>query len=182
MRLIDYFKILEPHQVTSSLNLYATRTCIVKLAEPMASISQAIKSSIAVNMEDMSDLQTRHVKKEILEKALKEKVVVINVSSVKPITTCHHKDCISHAGTGSVGRDKKSVTKTVYNSICHSPCNLTGVKVDNIGNAKLSGCMAMSGGICKVGGHSWKIHLHIDYEYIEETVEQDDPDVVWELS
>ncbi|KAL4989590.1 hypothetical protein BDW68DRAFT_175730 [Aspergillus falconensis] len=179
MRLLKYFQGLEPHQVNSSLNLYATRTCIVKMAQPMAQIAQAIQSSIAVNKQDMRTLEENKKSRKELEKDLKIKVSTITAFPIdEPRTTCHHEDCIRYATTESRGVDGKQVSKTVYKSMCHSPCHLTGVTVENIGNAKLSHCAAMDGENCTVCGHSWKNHLHIDYEQVEGMAEADNENIV----
>lgn len=178
-RLLNYFKELKPHQVTSTINLYETRVRVVKMTEPMALIAQAIKSSIAVNEDEMEKLAESRESRKELEKTLKVKVSTLVASPVdQPRTTCHHTDCIRHASTGSWGLDGKQVLKTVYKSMCHSPCYLTGIKVEDVGNAGLRGCWAMDGDTCKICKHSWTVHLHIDYEQMEEMAEVDDPTVV----
>ncbi|KAL2852048.1 hypothetical protein BJY01DRAFT_244664 [Aspergillus pseudoustus] len=182
-RLIKYFQGLEPHRVTSSVNLYEMRTCIVAMARPMAMIAQAIKSSIAVNEDDMKALDQNAESRKELERSLKVKVSTIAIIPVdRPRTTCHDDDCVSHVGTNSWGRDGEQVLKTVYQTMCHSPCYLKGVQVENLGNPQLQDCAAMKGGICKVCNHSWKVHLHIDYEQVVGTSEVDNPTIVTMLS
>ncbi|KAL4994413.1 hypothetical protein BDV10DRAFT_189083 [Aspergillus recurvatus] len=149
------------------------------MAQPRAQVAQAIQSSIDINKKEMRTLDLNKENRKELENDLKVKVSTINPSPIdKPRTTCHHDDCIVHASTGSWGIDGKQVLKTVYKSMCHNPCYLTGVTVESIGNANLSGCAAMNGGNCTVCGHSWTLHLHIDYEQVEGTAEVDDPNIV----
>ncbi|KAL3441270.1 hypothetical protein BJX65DRAFT_313944 [Aspergillus insuetus] len=182
-RLIKYFMDLEPHYVTSSINLYATRNCIVKLTEPMASIAQAIRGSMNLAEYEMRSLEQCKADRKKLEQHRKRKTVSISASPLdKPKTTCCHDDCVSHVGTGSKGSDEKEVLKTVYKSTCHSPCGLNGVKVDIIGNANLRGCAAMNSmGKCTVCGHDWQLHLHVKYDQVERTVETDDPTIISQL-
>ncbi|KAL4878023.1 hypothetical protein BJY04DRAFT_221595 [Aspergillus karnatakaensis] len=182
-RLIEYFQGLEPHSVTSSVNLYELRTCIVAMAQPMAMIAQAIKNSIDVNKDDMKALDMNAGRRKELEGLLRVKVSTVAIKPIdKPSTTCHDKECIRPVGTNSWGRDGKQVMTTVFQSMCHSPCYLTGIQVENLGHPKLQGCSAMEGETCKVCKHSWKVHLHVDYEQVVGTSEVDDPTIVDMLS
>ncbi|KAL4860826.1 hypothetical protein BDV12DRAFT_204647 [Aspergillus spectabilis] len=181
-RLIEYFKGLKPHKTTSSINLYATRTLVVKLTGPMADIAGAIQRSMNVARDQMCELEKAEYNRKTLEDRRKRTVITFIISpTAMPRTTCHDEDCISRVGTGDFGLDGKELNSTVYHSMCHSPCHLSGVKVDNIGNAKLRYCAAMKNGRCTACGHRWELHLHISYEQIPKTVEKDDPDTVREL-
>jgi hypothetical protein len=178
-RLLNHFKDLKPHLVTSTVNLFQTRVRIVKMTQPMALIAQAIKSSISVNEDEMKRLDDNMENRKELEKDLKVKVSTVSALPLdQPRTTCQHIDCITQTGTGSWGQDGKQLLKTIYKSQCHSPCRLSGIPVENVGNAGLRSCWAMSGGICKICKHNWSTHLHIDFEQIEETCEVDDPKIV----
>jgi GTPase SAR1 family protein len=177
-RLLNYFKHLPPHQVTSTVNLYETRHRIVRMTDPMAAIVEAIKSTINVNEDEIKELTQSERKKKDLEKMLKVQVNTLTAVRVdRPRTACSHTNCVEHANTGVEGLDGRPTLKTVYKTLCHNPCYLNGIKVDDVGNSGLKSCWAMNGGTCRICGHPWMSHLHINYELKEETKEIDDPDV-----
>jgi GTPase SAR1 family protein len=178
-RLLDYFKNLSPHEVTSTVNLYETRHRIVRMTEPMAAIAETIKSTINVNEDEIRDLSLNELKKKDLEKMLKVQVNTLSAVKVdRPRTACSHTHCVEHSNTGIEGLDGKPTLKTVYKTLCHAPCYLNGIAVDDIGNAGLKGCWAMAGkDNCRVCGHPWMSHLHINYELKEGTKEINDPEI-----
>jgi GTPase SAR1 family protein len=179
-RLIDYFKTLPPHHVTSTVNLYETRHRIVAMTEPMAAIAEAIRATIKVNEDQVRELSEHEVKKKDLEKLLKIQVKTLTAVRVsRPRTTCSHPDCVEHSSTGIEGVDRKDILTTVYKSMCHDPCYLNNVAVDQVGDAGLRGCWAMGGNnTCRVCHHPWMNHLHINYEIQAGTRETDDPEIL----
>lgn len=91
----------------------------------------------------------------------------------RPRTAYSHTNCVTHSNTGIEGLDGKLTLKTVYKTLCHAPCYLKGIKVDDIGSAGLKGCWTMNGNdTCMVCGRSWMSHLHINYE-LEEGTQRD---------
>lgn len=88
-----------------------------------------------------------------------------------------HQDRVEHSTTGVGGIDGKEVLKTVYKSGCHSPCYLNNVKLDSIGDDRLRSCSAMQGEHCRVCGHHWMDHLHVEYLLEEGMKEVEDPDI-----
>jgi hypothetical protein len=60
-RLLTYLRSLPPHKVRNTLSLNETRRTIILLTQPMAKLAQAIKHSIAVNQQDIADLQTKQI-------------------------------------------------------------------------------------------------------------------------
>lgn len=178
-RLVDHFKNIPPHEVTSTVNLYETRHRILALSRPMAAIAEAIRSTILINKDHLADLKKNDLKKKDLEKLLKTKVKTLKIKEMdRPRTTCSHADCIKHSSTGVVGLDGKGTLRTVYESMCHNPCYLSNVQLDDVGAQWLRFCAAMGGtDNCKVCGHHWQMHLHVDYEIQDAMVEIEDPDV-----
>lgn len=178
-RLLDHFRAVPPHQVTSTVNLYETRHRIVGLTLPMAAIVETIRSTIALNNEDIQELSKNELQKKDLQKLLRVVVKTLTMAKVDlPRTTCSHEDCVEHDSTGVEGIDGKNVLRTVYKSLCHSPCHLDKVKLDEIGNERLRQCAAMSGTeYCVMCGHHWMSHLHIDYAIQEGTKETNDASV-----
>lgn len=126
-RLLDHFRNLPPHNVTSTVNLYETRHRIVALTRPMAAIAEAIRSSILVNEDNINDLKQNAKKQEDLEKLLKIQVKTLQAKAMDlPRTTCSHPDCTSHSPTGLLGVDGHETLKTIYKASCHSPCYFDG--------------------------------------------------------
>ena len=96
-------------------------------------------------------------------------------------TSCAHSNCVEHCPTRIEGVDGKPTLKTVYKTLCHSPCYLNNIKVDDIGNDGLKRCWAMNGekgnDSCRICSHPWMSHLHISYELKEGTKMINDPEV-----
>jgi GTPase SAR1 family protein len=178
-RLIDYFRSLPPHRVTSTVNLYETRHRIVGMTEPMAAIAETIRSTISVNEDEIQDLLLNENKKKDLEKLLRIEVKTLKAVKVdSPRTACAHESCVEHSSTGIDGLDGKEILKTVYKTLCHNPCYLTGIKLDDVGNSGLRGCSAMEGSDnCRICGHLWMTHLHINYIVQQGTKEINDPEI-----
>ncbi|KAH8650654.1 hypothetical protein BGZ60DRAFT_509014 [Tricladium varicosporioides] len=178
-RLIEYFKALQPHEVTSTVNLYETRYRIIRMTEPMATIAETIRSTISVNEDEIRELSQGETKKKDLEKILRIQVKTLTAVKVdRPRTTCADETCVERSSSGIEGLDGKEILKTVYKRLCHSPCYLKGVALDNIGDHGLKGCWAMNGtDRCRICTHPWNSHLHINYEVQEGTKEINDPEV-----
>lgn len=178
-RLIDYFQTLPPHNVRNTVNLYETRYRIVSLTKPMADIAAAIEATIRINEDDIRDLQQSNTRQEDLEKRLRTRVKTLTAVRVeRPLTTCADKACVEYWDSGTKGKDGKSILSTKYKSLCHSPCYLEGVALENIGDAALKSCWAMAyGDVCRRCSHPWNTHLHINYQLEEGYKEINDPDV-----
>lgn len=147
------------------------------MTRPMAHIADTIRSTILVNQDDIKELSDISERCKGLSKLLKVQVKTVSAKFVeKPRTTCSHQDCIEHSATGVGGIDGKEILKTVYKSGCHSPCYLNNVKLDSIGDDHLRSCSAMQGENCRVCGHHWMHHLHVNYLLKEGMKEVEDPD------
>lgn len=121
-RLLDHFAKLPPHDVTSTVNLYKTRFRIVGMTRPMATIADAIRSTILVNQDDLKEFSDISERGKGLAKLLKVKVKTVSAKFVdKPRTTCSHQDCIEHSATGVSGVDGKEILKLSTNQPATRP-------------------------------------------------------------
>ncbi|KAF2239709.1 hypothetical protein EV356DRAFT_513990 [Viridothelium virens] len=178
-RLLDYFQSLSPHDVNSTVNLYETRRQVLLMTEPMAEIAETMRNTINVNADRIDELKQKRMTKKDLEKKLKRQIC--NVSAVaidQPRTTCADENCIAYENSGTIGMDGKPTLMTVYKSMCHNPCYLGGIDVEQVGVAGLRNCWAMNGSsTCRRCHHPWNIHLHIKHEYKRGTSEINDPTI-----
>ncbi|KAH7401648.1 hypothetical protein BKA66DRAFT_451131 [Pyrenochaeta sp. MPI-SDFR-AT-0127] len=178
-RLLDHFQIIQPHEVTSTVNLYETRHRITQMTDPMAQIAETMEHTLAVNRDGIKELERHQLTKKELEEKLRIEVkTLIAVPITQPRTACGHAECIEYMNTGLIGSDGKPTLGHVYKALCHSPCYLQNIQVDDIGVSGLKGCWAMNGETCRICGHPWTTHLHIKYEYENGTMEIDDPSVL----
>lgn len=179
-RLINHFQNIRPHQVNSTINLYETRHRIFQMTEPMAEIAETMKNTVAVNKDDIKELEIQEMTKKELEEKLKIHVKTITQIPIdRPRTTCSEKQCIKYKYTGITGSDGKPVLGAVYETQCHSPCYLTDVPLDQVGISALKSCWAMNNtDRCRICSHSFTTHLHIKHEYESGSMEMNDPTVL----
>ncbi|KAK3487538.1 uncharacterized protein B0T23DRAFT_363533 [Neurospora hispaniola] len=178
-RLVKYVGELAPHNVRSTINLNETRDLIIKLTEPMALIAQKIASSIAVNNDQIKQLQSAKLSRDELEKSLyiqRESVESYEVDA--PRTICAHHDCVE-VRSDFQGRDE---TVVVYKQMCHKPCGLgNSVKRNTKGDPALKQCWAMQNDFCKMCGHNYMDHMHIYYDYRSMTYKYKDKNIAQDL-
>ncbi|KAK4448406.1 hypothetical protein QBC34DRAFT_381316 [Podospora aff. communis PSN243] len=173
-RLVDYFRILTPHNVRSTINLNETREMIVSLQEPMAIIAQKIQTSITVNNQQIGELRNTELSRAELEKRLyvqRESVESYEVG--EPRTICAHPDCIEIRNDPGGGEE----TIVIYKTMCHKPCGLVNcVKRNERGNEALQNCVAIDSntGFCRACKHHYKNHMHIYYDYRPTTHQHQD--------
>ncbi|RUS20586.1 hypothetical protein BC937DRAFT_94878 [Endogone sp. FLAS-F59071] len=155
--LISYISSLEPHKVQDTLSVNEVRNMIIILAKPLADISENIlrnlfvlgehKSKIKLSIDNISELQNNLY------------IPVIGFETIfldKPQTVCASPSCY----TIHVYRGQRQVD---YITKCHSPCHLTSVTADVIGQPQLLRCTAMDSGICTKCKCSWRVHMHVLY-------------------
>ncbi|KAK3399956.1 hypothetical protein B0T20DRAFT_373090 [Sordaria brevicollis] len=178
-RLVKYIGELPPHNVRSTINLNETRDLIIKLTEPMALIAQKIASTIAVNNDEIKQLQTGKLSRDELEKSLyvqRESVESYEVDA--PRTICTHHDCVE-VRSDFQGRDE---TVVVYKQMCHKPCGLGhSVKRNSKGDPALKDCWAMQNDFCKICTHNFMDHMHIYYDYRSMTYRYEDKNIAQDL-
>lgn len=178
-RLVKYVGELTPHNVRSTINLNETRDLIVKLTEPMALIAQKIASTIAVNSDEIKQLQTGKLSRDELGKSLyvqRESVESYEVG--EPRTICTHHDCVE-VRSDFQGRDE---TVIVYKQMCHKPCQLGNkVKRNTKGDPALKDCWAIQHDFCRMCSHNYMDHMHIYYDYRSMTYKYEDKNIAQDL-
>lgn len=178
-RLVKYVGELTPHNVRSTINLNETRDLIVKLTEPMALIAQKIASTIAVNSDEIKQLQTGKLSRDELGKSLyvqRESVESYEVG--EPRTICTHHDCVE-VRSDFQGRDE---TVIVYKQMCHKPCQLGNeVKRNTKGDPALKNCWAIRHDFCRICSHNYMDHMHIYYDYRSMTYKYEDKNIAQDL-
>jgi GTPase SAR1 family protein len=167
-RLINYFTSRPPHQTRTTLNLNGTRQLISEMTKPMAEISQLIRTNIARAEDQMKELSNdRLTGDKLRNRLLVQKVLLKPEMLSQPRTVCSDDACTDYKDDGT-GMNRYV---TVYKTLCHAPCFLSDVTVDQIAPARLMYCNAFGGtDRCIPCGHHWSQHLHKLVELKEETV------------
>ncbi|KAF4633601.1 hypothetical protein G7Y89_g4516 [Cudoniella acicularis] len=155
-RLIAHFQSISPHLVESTISLNQARQIVLQLARPMAKITEIIKSTIAVNKDDLEDLKTKNLNKADLEKKLTvAKHVLAPEALPMPRTVCTNSKCIDYH------RDVESEeVAIVYKTICHDGCSARGL----IKSLRTCSAIRAIRGTCKICEHHVNEHMHIAYE------------------
>ena len=178
-RLVTHFKGLKPHEVRGTINLNETRNIIIRLTEPMALLAQKMTASIAVNEEQIKELEQAGLTRAELESRLfvqKESLESVEVD--QPRTVCTNAACVEFR-SGGEERDEMAI---IYKTMCHRPCYRGSVKPRTKGDPQLQFCAAMNGdGVCECG-HIWMDHMHIYYEYQPKTYRHRDEAVARDLA
>ena len=74
------------------------------------------------------------------------------------MTVCAGDKCKRYVNVG-----KSRERETIYPTICHDHCYLSGVPVETTNNDQLYHCDAMTGGNCNNCGCNYRFHMHITY-------------------
>jgi hypothetical protein len=163
-RLVTHFRGLTPHQVQSTINLNETRHIILRLAEPMSKITQAMQSSIAVNEDQIAELRNKEFSRDQLQSklwCLKKSIKMVPVP--EPRTVCTDTECTE---VRSDVDTNFGVATVIYKTMCHKPCYLNGVDLNVRGHSLLQHCAVMDeGGICTGCRHPWGMHMHVLWDY-----------------
>lgn len=168
IRLISHFKTNPPHNVKNTLSLNGARRLIAELTKPMAEISQAIQTNIAMTEEKMQELKDTRLSGDQLRNRLHVQKVQMNATPLeRPRTVCANESCIEVKDDGN----DQDVTVTIYKKPCHPVCYLNDVPHDQMAPAGLLNCWAFKySDSCRKCGHLWQEHLHKLYELTEERV------------
>jgi predicted GTPase len=164
-RLLEHVRGQPPHRVRSTVNLNETRHIIIRLSEPMALLAGKIQNSIVVNERMLKELSTKEFSRKQLEKMLWVYKASLTTYPVdEPRTVCANTSCFD------IQRDLNGIAATIYKTMCHKPCGLSGVDVNTQGHRLLQHCAAMNQeGNCNECGHHWMDHMHVRYDYQETT-------------
>ncbi|KAH7175972.1 hypothetical protein EDB81DRAFT_771616 [Dactylonectria macrodidyma] len=188
-RLITTVMRLPTHDMDMTLKLNRTRTFLEGMAKPLAKFTTSTKTA----QKKLEDAERELVEVVALGGDLAEKaktkitiVVPVRHDLSRPRTVCAHPSCTSQV------KDEEGVLQTVFKTICHDNCDIT--MPDEIKGAEdLINCspfrrwlpwIRLVGGYecvhenCK---HGWKEHMHISYEFRDETRRVDDDAVLDEI-
>lgn len=163
-RMLSYIKGRKPHKVNETMSINEARNTILKLARPMAKISDNIATNIRVAEEQKKFTMSLDDEKLKLEKnRLVEQIQIRTVPIDFPKTVCTNLRCIEVRGIPAT-----SENMIIYKQVCHDHCLLNGVNVDTVGAPELSRCAAMNGKpSCRKCGCIWQNHMHITYNFEE---------------
>ncbi|KAF5649194.1 P-loop containing protein [Fusarium sp. NRRL 52700] len=186
-RLITTVMRLPTHDMDMTLKLNRTRTFLDGMAKPLAKFITSTKTE-QEKLEDAERELAEVIAQggDLAEMAAKTKieiVVPVRHDLSHPRTVCAHPSCTSQV------KDEEGVLQTVFKTICHSNCNI--VMPDEIKGAdELINCSPFRRwwpSIKLVGGyecvhdnckHDWNEHMHISYEFRNETRIIDDNQIL----
>ena len=165
-RLFNKIQNLVGHATKQTLNINQARDIIIKMAKPLAEISQAIHKSIAAikEAEHKGEL-INNTAKDLEDKLHFQGIDVVRKNLPKPRTVCTDAACIERI---TVGKAQKQIV--IYPQHCHPECYLKGISPETINDNRLINCKAItkSTGVCHQCNHHYTQHMHITYELMEE--------------
>ena len=150
---------MKPHETKKTLSLNEARNCIIAMSKPMGLAVQLIEMNLK-KIKDVKeqckvvDADIRSFQADLKFNAFELKIINLD----HPMTVCADEKCKRYVNIG-----KSRERNTIYEQVCHNHCGLSGVPVETTNNEQLFGCAAMSGGICKQCGHTYRVHMHMTY-------------------
>ena len=157
--LFERVKSMTPHDTKKTLSLNEARDCIIALSKPMGQVVELIEMNLT-KIKDVKD-QCQAFEKDIkdFQKELKFKGFDLEIEPLNyPMTVCAASACKRYVPIGQSGQQN-----TVYEQVCHDHCYLPGIPIETTNNDQLHGCLAMTGGVCRLCGHNYREHMHIRY-------------------
>lgn len=158
-KLFDYVMKLQPHDTKKTLSLNDARNCIIAMSKPMGEAVQLIEMNLK-NIKDVKDqckiydADIQRFQAELKFKGFERKMRQLDY----PMTVCAGDRCKRYVNVG-----KSRERETIYPTICHAHCYLSGVPVETTNNDQLYHCNAMTGGNCDNCGCNYRSHMHITY-------------------
>lgn len=182
-RLLETVMSLQAHEVRKTLALGRTALSLESMAKPLAAFIDIARTNKEALEDEKSRLkearETGDKLQSVLDEPLRKLMTLRRQDFPYPRTVCSHVDC-----TSQVTDQNTRETKTVYNTICHAPCDIK-VTEGIPGEEGLKRCRPfnrwmrlLSGYECENQecGHSWKDHMHMKYALVND--EFDHPDDV----
>ena len=129
------------------------------MSKPMGEAVQLIEMNLK-NIKDVKDqckiydADIRRFQAELQFKGFERKICQLDY----PMTVCAGDKCKRYVNVG-----KSRERETIYPTICHDHCYLSGVPVETTNNDQLYHCDAMTGGNCNNCGCNYRFHMHITY-------------------
>ncbi|XP_063960606.1 uncharacterized protein LOC129268408 [Lytechinus pictus] len=160
-RLLKYIEChLKPHKVKETLGMNEARRIIIAMSKPLAEVGNTINHNLDAAKETKAKISHADSEMMSLRKELKFKGYDLERKELGyPRTVCAAPECVRYVPVGQT-----KVQNTVYETICHHHCYLTGIPVETTGNPKLAGCAAMANQYCRSCTHSYQHHMHLTYE------------------
>ncbi|CAD6199156.1 unnamed protein product [Caenorhabditis auriculariae] len=171
-RLFERVAKTKVHKMSETLCLNNTRTATICLSRPLVEIMKLQISNSALIEKKIQEVENCKTQEDMLKLDLNVNLPEIKVEQLnRPNTVC--TKCVSYVDVP--GTDQKN---TVYDTICHNGCFLSGVQVDTCPNGILRNCAAMnSTAYCQNCGCGWEKHMHIRYKITYVMKTEEDPEV-----
>ncbi|KAI1414195.1 hypothetical protein F5Y13DRAFT_160001 [Hypoxylon sp. FL1857] len=166
-RLVEHFQAKPPYSIHNTVSLNRARQHISELTQPMAEVSQLIRTNLSLCEDKRKELDDTQLSGESLRQRLQvEKVHYESIALRKPRTVCKNSLCIEYRDNG----ESTNTQVAIYKTICHRECSRPNVTPDHQGHPNLYGCAAFNGDMCMKCGHFWQDHMHVTYELKERKV------------
>ena len=165
-RLFDKIQNLVGHRTKQTLHINQARDIILRMAKPLAEITQTINKSItAIKEAEHTGELINDIAKYLEDKLHFQGIDVVRKNLPKPRTVCTNPACIERK---TVGETQEQVI--VYSQHCHPECYLEGISPEVINDKRIINCWAItpSTGLCHQCDHHFSQHMHITYELMEE--------------
>ena len=165
-RLFSKILNLVGHRTKQTLNINQARDIILRMAKPLAEITQTINKSItAIKDAEHKGELINDTAKDLEDKLHFKGFDVFRKDLPKPRTVCTNAACIERK---TVGKNQEQII--IYSQHCHPECNLDDVSPETINDKRLINCLAIttSTGVCHQCNHHYTEHMHVRYELIEE--------------
>ncbi|KAI9202845.1 uncharacterized protein BJ171DRAFT_600575 [Polychytrium aggregatum] len=164
--VLDTISRLAPHETHQTATLYQVRSQVLELCRPLGDAAAMIVTNKGIIAAQREVLKAAEQKIEKLDEILNAKFDVPVKRPLSPnhrITVCINLSCVQHYQDDSGNTFTKHITR------CHDPCHLYQVVCQVIGDPILEHCAAMRNGDCRGCGHSFREHMHTDWELAFET-------------
>ena len=165
-RLFNKIQNLVGHRTQQTLDIYQARDIILRMAKPLAEITQTINKSItAIKDAEHKGELINDTAKDLEDKLHFQGIDVVRKNLPKPRTVCTNAACIERK---TVGETQEQVI--VYTQHCHPECYLEGISPEVRNDERIIKCWAIttSTGVCHQCNHHYTEHMHITYELMEE--------------
>lgn len=148
-----------------------------------------INNNIALQKFEQRGLTDALAKGDDLETTLYLSRVVYEMEKLDmPRTVCSHQECVEYKDGRKHYKSElicraflQTMSLTASQGLCHDPCYLKDVQVDQFPCEALMSCGAFClNGIdsCSTCDHSWQLHLHVLWQPVEKVVQVPDEAVL----
>jgi GTPase SAR1 family protein len=172
-RMMEKIRDAKAHNVKESVSLNEARSTILKLAKPLADITEGIECNVMVQKARKQELENTTAELNALAKQLKIPKIVLRPENLDyPQTVCAGDKCTT-VQTCPLTQQRQ----VIYNQICHDHCYLENISLQTVNQVGLRQCSAMSNNYCNTCRCHYSSHTHINFKQIKETIQVDDPTI-----